>query len=195
MFERLDRTLRFKHRIVGVGLVAALAGCVALADAAEIVRFENLDDEQVDAQAFRLTRSLRVHIVCEGAGDGGEDEMYAYGWILNSATRDVVWALTPDGAQSERGRNYVFDGDVTLPAGNPVLPSSLDVHVQPGEFASGTQTFTPAAGPDLTVTVQTFPLSRHGTQTVSIAAPSRLQRTNGTPRGVSPTLPGSMLGT
>jgi hypothetical protein len=108
---------RIDRFVAAAGLALALAGGLAGAQARDLVRFEELEDEDVLAQAFRVTRPLKLHVVCEGAGDGAADEMFAYGWILDAASREVVWSLTPSGAKSE-GRNYVFEGDVALRPGD-----------------------------------------------------------------------------
>jgi hypothetical protein len=42
--------------------------------------------------------------------------MFAYGWILDAVSHEVVWALTPRTGHVERN-NYVFDGDVHLQPG------------------------------------------------------------------------------
>jgi hypothetical protein len=113
--------LKRPHRRILVASALVLA-CLAGAGAArgrDIVHFEGFEDEDVLSQAFRVTRPLRLHVVCEGAGDGSDDEMYAYGWILDAKTREVVWALTPSGSKNE-GRNYLFDGDVQLAPGDYV---------------------------------------------------------------------------
>lgn len=98
---------------------ALFAILLAHAAAAEpFVQFDHLADEELVSQPFRLSETRTLHVVCEGAGDGADDEMYAYGWILNLQTRDAVWALRATNAKSVRGRNYAFDGNVTLPAGD-----------------------------------------------------------------------------
>jgi hypothetical protein len=94
-----------------------MAGCRR---AEEIARFENLQDEALESQPFTLTGPLTLHVRCEGAGDGDDEAMYAYGWILDRKTRQVVWSLSPQRAQQRHERNYVFDGDVSLPAGDYV---------------------------------------------------------------------------
>jgi hypothetical protein len=90
------------------------------AAASEIVRFENINDEDLLDEAFTLTRPVTLHVHCEGGGDGDDDGMYAYGWILAAGSREVVWSLTPENSQQRHDRNYVFDGDVPLPAGDYV---------------------------------------------------------------------------
>ena len=108
-----------KPWVLCAGIAAGLAGWLAAggARAAEIVRFSNLGDQDLESEAFRLTRPLTVHVTCEGAGDGDADEMYAYGWILDADSREVVWALSPSTARAS-GSRFSFDGDLPLAAGD-----------------------------------------------------------------------------
>jgi len=108
------RARRFDPRFAGIGAIL-LAQAAA---AGPFVKFEHLADEGLVSQTFRLTAPRTVHVVCEGASDGADDEMYAYGWILNLQSRDVVWSLRASTARRARGRNYAVESDVTLPAGD-----------------------------------------------------------------------------
>lgn len=85
-----------------------------------VLQFDRIEDGEVVSEGFRLTRPLQVRIVCEGAGDEDSDEMYAYGWILDDATREVVWQLQRDGTRAKRRDNIAFDAAVRLPAGDYV---------------------------------------------------------------------------
>jgi hypothetical protein len=98
-------------------ILAAAAVCSAAgrASASEFVRFEKFEDEEVVSQSFGLERPVRLRVVCTGAGDGDADEMYAYGWILDLRTREIVWSLPP--AKNDDDRNITFDGSIDLPAG------------------------------------------------------------------------------
>jgi hypothetical protein len=99
---------------IALGVLVAPSGAFA----EDVVHFERLRDEELRTGTFRITKPVSLHVVCEGAGDAAE-EMYAYGWILDAGTREVVWALAPKIAKS-RGRNLRFEGDVTLAAGDYV---------------------------------------------------------------------------
>jgi hypothetical protein len=101
---------------LAAGLVCALSVTLAWAD--DFVRLDHMDVETLESEFFRLRRPLRVKVHCEGAGDAHDEEMYAYGWILDLRSREVVWSLSHDDAKSGPGNNIVFDGAIDLPAGD-----------------------------------------------------------------------------
>ena len=60
-----------------------------------------MSDEELKHAGFELKIPAPIHIKALGAGgDHGwtykSDEMCVYGWIINAATRDVVWEMTVD---------------------------------------------------------------------------------------------------
>ncbi len=47
------------------------------------------------------------------------NDMFAYAWILNARTREMVWRMTMNNTISDKGSSFLrrFRGDVKLPAG------------------------------------------------------------------------------
>lgn len=114
--NRLD----LRRRVLPALAAALAAGSgpnLPASTAEEIVRLERVDDGQIASQGFRLDRPVALRVVCEGAGDEDSDEMYAYGWILDDATREIVWQLQRQPTRDRRRGNIAFDGEVRLPAG------------------------------------------------------------------------------
>ena len=107
-----------QRTVVTLLVVVTLLGLTPHRAAAghEIVRLEDVEDGDIATAGFRLSRAVRVRIECEGAGH--DEGLQAYGWILDARTRDVAWSLTPASAGVTRKGEFVFAGDVTLPAGN-----------------------------------------------------------------------------
>ncbi|MFQ5598990.1 MAG: hypothetical protein ACE5G2_00395 [Candidatus Krumholzibacteriia bacterium] len=106
----------------GLARAFAVFGVTALlgtggAAGTEFVHIDHLGQDELEYEFFRLRRPLTVRVRCEGAGDDDGD-MHAYGWILNARTREVEWALTHDNARAGEGDNYVFEGEIDLPAGD-----------------------------------------------------------------------------
>ncbi len=97
-------------------LVCALLLATA-ARAGEFVRIEHVQLDALAAESFRLDRPARLHVRSEGAGNRREETLYAYGWLQDLQSREVVWQLQIEGARRGPGDNYAFDGDVELPAG------------------------------------------------------------------------------
>ncbi len=70
---------------------------------------------EVQERGFTLARPTKVHIYAKGGGVG-QGSFYAYGWILNASTREVVWQM--DGRNSKAQSVYqVADQYIDLPAG------------------------------------------------------------------------------
>jgi len=91
---------------------------------------KNLEDFQVQMAGFLLEeeRSVPVHAI--GAGGDKELErvhnyqqdrynMYAYAWIINSDTREMVWRMTIDNTKKmgDLRLSREFDGKIALPRG------------------------------------------------------------------------------
>ena len=90
------------------------AGCSPAARAEEILRLDGFDSgEDLRQEAFVLRRAATLQVDCEGAGGGGREEMYAYGWILDARTREVVWALSPERSRAKDGERMTFSGSVS----------------------------------------------------------------------------------
>ncbi len=85
--------------------VCMLAGCIASTARAAtgqesvIVSLKEFVSTETRAQGFTLNNDATIHIYAKGGGYSGNDSwddndrMYAYGWILNAETREVVWEM------------------------------------------------------------------------------------------------------
>src|SRR5262245_18708878 len=108
-----------RTRLAAWAVWASLPFAAGVAGAEEFVSLDHPAEEELMSQAFRLSAPRTIQVRCVGAGDGGAEDLYAYGWILDLTNHKVVWSLDPDSAQHER-RNLVFEGSVSLPAGDYV---------------------------------------------------------------------------
>lgn len=78
---------------------------------------------EVRGQGFSLAKPMKVHIRAKGGGAferdrwTGDGTLFAYGWILNSATREVVWQMGGKNLRRE-GRFLVADAWLDLPKGD-----------------------------------------------------------------------------
>jgi hypothetical protein len=106
-------------------LVALVTACLPAAHGAEprIVALHGLETAEVRQQGFTLPRAKKVHIYARGGGPRqilrttGNHPLFAYGWLLNAATREVVWQM--DGTNAKRSWDYlVADQYLDLPAGS-----------------------------------------------------------------------------
>ena len=89
-------------------------------DDATIAQLEHMGNDEDARTTFTLPAQARVRVLA--LGEGRDDELYDYGWIEDaSGTR--VWSMRYDQTTPAGGsdKNRMFDGVVTLPAGDYVL--------------------------------------------------------------------------
>lgn len=116
--------MSLRNIVLGTGIffwwTATLAGEKA------VVSLRDFSGVEVRAAGIELPQTLTVKIVARGADGGncdsdwkGKDrnQMFAYGWILNADTRQVVWEMTRDNSSRARD-DRTFEGEVTLERGS-----------------------------------------------------------------------------
>lgn len=115
-------------RLASVILLIVLAAIVVFAqdDRVAIVDLKDFTDVEVRAAGFSLARDLEVRVTASGGGDRSliremidEDEdagLYAYGWIIDATTRDVVWQMDLHNTSGRRNRRAAEE-TVRLKAG------------------------------------------------------------------------------
>lgn len=86
-----------------------------------IVSLKEFISTEVRQQGFTLPSPAKVHVYARGGGIeqrwNDDQTLFAYGWILNASTREVVWQMS--GANSKRQDVYrVADQYIDLPAGS-----------------------------------------------------------------------------
>jgi len=100
-----------------LGLAALLFGAFpAPAQETALVSLKDTLRTEVQARAFTLPRPMRVHVYAKGGGEG-DQPLHAYGWILDAATREVVWQMDGRNAKVE-GAFRVADQYLDLKAGS-----------------------------------------------------------------------------
>ncbi|HJW09720.1 MAG TPA: hypothetical protein VJ483_08810 [Holophagaceae bacterium] len=101
----------------GLGLTAllALSGGLLHGQETAIVSLKDTLKTEVQERTFTLTRDMKVHVYAKGGGVQHE-LLFAYGWILDAATREVVWQMDGRTAKAE-GDFLVGDQYLDLKAG------------------------------------------------------------------------------
>lgn len=108
-----------------------MAFFVAIAQAGEkiIVSLRDMSTTELKYAGIEVPRTTTFRVAARGAGGSHcgtdddrskknrEGEMFAYGWILNADTRDVVWEMNRDNTSRSRD-DRTFEGEVTLQRGN-----------------------------------------------------------------------------
>ncbi len=87
---------------------------------------------EVQSQGFTLPKAMKVHVYAKGGGVEGEP-FFASGWILNAATREVVWQM--DGRTSHADGVYqVADAYLDLSQGSYEAYYTHHAYAQDGSF-------------------------------------------------------------
>jgi len=83
-----------------------------------IVNFTKLGDEEFRSTGFALKRAMEARIYA--IGEGRDDEMFDYGWIIDAKTHKKIWEMDFDKTEHAGGasKNRLFEGNVRLEAGN-----------------------------------------------------------------------------
>jgi hypothetical protein len=83
-----------------------------------VVDFTKVRDEDFFAQGITLKKALDLHIY--SIGEGTDGDMYDYGWIVNTKTREKVWVMDYDDTQPAGGsrKNRMYDAILRLEPGN-----------------------------------------------------------------------------
>ncbi len=109
--------------------------CVSRVSAGEktFVSLKDFHDTELKYAGIELTAPITFHIKALGAGgENGwgnkNDQLFAYGWIINADTRSLVWEMTTRNT-SKSGENRWFDGSVEL------QPGSYEVYFTAYAFA------------------------------------------------------------
>ncbi len=100
---------------LGLGVLLALSGAVARSQEKAIVSLKDAVNTEVQERTFTLPKAMKVHVYAKGGGTRHRP-FYAYGWILNAATREVVWQMDGRNAKAE-GEFQVADQVLDLKAG------------------------------------------------------------------------------
>jgi hypothetical protein len=125
-------------RLIGLSLLV-IARCAAPAGETAVVTLKGFCDSELKCAGIEVRKSTTVHIKATGGGgDYGwsykSDKMFAYAWIINADTRDLVWKM--DAKNTSRSHDErVFDGTIVLD------PGSYEVYFTAYAFAYHT-TFT-----------------------------------------------------
>ena len=115
--------VRLIQAVALFALLTSFAPAVLRGAEPRIVALHGLESAEVRQQGFTLPRAMKVHIYAKGGGlrrfihAAQDSPLFAYGWILNATTREVVWQM--DGTNIKRDWEYwVADRYVDLPAGS-----------------------------------------------------------------------------
>lgn len=115
-----------------------LMGPVLIANAGvrSIIELRDFTQVEVKNGGFNLPSDGIIQIRAVGAGGEkgtlfSKSTMFAYGWIINANTRELVWKMDRNNTQKEN-HDRRFDGEISLPKG------SYEVYFSAYGYVSGT---------------------------------------------------------
>ena len=115
---KLTSLLKFPHSSILLGLLfLSMHGGIIIAGDRTLVDLKDFSETEVKSGAFVLPAAAHVHIVAlGGGGDKLSSDMFAYGWIIDADTRELVWKMDQSNTRREKD-DRKFDDDVYLKKG------------------------------------------------------------------------------
>ncbi len=105
-----------------VGIITLILSCDGFTGERNIIRLKDFSRTELKTGGFTLPKDATLHIKATGAASERKKyessmPMFAYGWIINSDTREKVWMLTVDNS-SFSGDERKFDDYLYLSQGS-----------------------------------------------------------------------------
>lgn len=85
-----------------------------------LIELKNFSHTELKSGGFSAPKNITIHIKAQGGGSEksyAKEGLFAYGWILNSDTREKVWEMTKSNT-FRKGKFRYFDDYIDLPAGS-----------------------------------------------------------------------------
>ncbi len=124
-----------RHKTLGLAIGLAMLGPQSVAQTPReqvLLSMKDARATEVQSQGFTLPKAMKVHVYAKGGGVEGEP-FFAYGWILNAATREVVWQMDGRTAHAD-GVYQVADAYLDLPQGSYEAYYAHHAYSQYGRF-------------------------------------------------------------
>lgn len=109
------------NKITFIALLSMLAAGFLIGGEKTFIELKNFNRTELKSGGFNLNEQTTLHIKARGAASEKKrdyrDKLFAYGWIINSYTREKVWMMTRDNT-SLKGNDRICDDFITLPKGS-----------------------------------------------------------------------------
>jgi hypothetical protein len=108
-------------------------------EAEPLLAMTEVGDDESRETRFTLTKETRLRIRALGEWSSGDDEFVDYGWIETAGSGRVVWEMTDRNTRYAGGadKNRIFEGEITLPAGDYIVSYVTDDSHSYEEWNSG----------------------------------------------------------
>ncbi len=98
-----------------------LAAGFLIAGEKTFIELKDFSRTELKSGGFKLNEQTTIHIKARGAASEKKrdyrDKLFAYGWIINSDTREKIWMMTRENT-NRIGSDRKFDNFITLPKGS-----------------------------------------------------------------------------
>ena len=94
------------------------------------LRIKDIDLDEIKVAGFSLRSAGKISITAIGSGQkmekgqeitftGDPNQMFAYSWILNAKSREMVWRMTYENTRENKTVHFtrIYEGEISLPAG------------------------------------------------------------------------------
>ncbi len=103
-----------------------------------VLQLTKVHEDDFVSQGLSVKSPLEFRVLCLGE-QASDDEMADNGWIMNAATREVVWDMADQRLEHAGGaeKNKMFDGTVRLEKGDYIVYYATDDSHSYGDWNSG----------------------------------------------------------
>ena len=100
---------RFRSVIVLFIALGPTTGCVlpVRAQGPATIEIKDLRPDELRVLAFRVVRSTTTQLSAVGGQHKHSDQMFAYPWMLNAETRELVWSMADDPDVESSRKSYL----------------------------------------------------------------------------------------
>ena len=100
-------------------LVLIVASATAHAQQSPVVSIDDIDLGDLQSVTFRVDKATDIRINAVGAERTSSDVMFAYPWIINDKSRELVWAMDQDFTDPIKDSEWLrkFDDEVSFEPG------------------------------------------------------------------------------
>ncbi|MBI5475686.1 MAG: hypothetical protein HY964_03005 [Ignavibacteriales bacterium] len=119
----LHTTARYRIFIHLIGIISILLILSSASFAGErlVIQLKDFTKTEIKCGGFILPKDQSVHVYSLGGGNRkssfSNSDMYAYGWIINADSREVVWQMERSNTRSQDNFRK-FDDDIFLKKGS-----------------------------------------------------------------------------
>jgi hypothetical protein len=106
-------------KMLAAAVMVSATASVALAGQ-EIVRIDDIRTDRIESVGFQLDKGGEFIIEALGLCDRRNDDLIAYGWILNGQTREPVWVM--DRSNTDRAGQH------------GLCRAEKEIHLDPGRY-------------------------------------------------------------